>query len=105
MSEQQRPPKAYTYYEYNPNLAGNSIFIVLFALLCIGHTFLQFRKRTWYWIPFSLAIGCKSIFFWQFLYPIPLLQTMSLLLSIPPPTPFHVSLQYPRPRAANPATP
>ncbi|KAK3901581.1 RTA1 like protein-domain-containing protein [Staphylotrichum tortipilum] len=43
-------------YRYDPNLAANIVFIVLFAALTAGHIFLLIRKRVWYFIPFVL--GC-----------------------------------------------
>ncbi|KAK4236568.1 hypothetical protein C8A03DRAFT_35507 [Achaetomium macrosporum] len=43
-------------YRYEPNLAANVVFIVLFALTGIGHVVLLVRKRVWYFIPF--VIGC-----------------------------------------------
>ncbi|KAK4182329.1 RTA1 like protein-domain-containing protein [Podospora australis] len=50
----------FKYYEYEPNLAGNAIFIVLFGILTLGHAFFQFRQKTWYWIPFTLAMGFEA---------------------------------------------
>ncbi|KAH6640189.1 RTA1 like protein-domain-containing protein [Chaetomium tenue] len=43
-------------YRYDPNLAANIVFIVLFAGVSIGHAVLLFRRRTWSFIPF--LIGC-----------------------------------------------
>jgi hypothetical protein len=46
-------------YRYDPNLAANIVFVVLFAVLSIGHVFLLLRKRTWYFIPFVVGCVCK----------------------------------------------
>ncbi|KAK4148528.1 RTA1 like protein-domain-containing protein [Chaetomidium leptoderma] len=43
-------------YRYDPNLAANTIFVVLFAVVTIGHVIFLARKKTWYFIPF--VIGC-----------------------------------------------
>ncbi|KAM7208387.1 RTA1 like domain containing protein [Naviculisporaceae sp. PSN 640] len=46
----------FTYYHYDPSLGGEVAFIVVFALITIGHFIWIFRKKTWYFIPF--VIGC-----------------------------------------------
>ncbi|KAH6843402.1 RTA1 like protein-domain-containing protein [Chaetomium sp. MPI-CAGE-AT-0009] len=43
-------------YHYDPSLAANIVFIVLFAAVSIGHAVFLFRRRTWSFIPF--LIGC-----------------------------------------------
>ncbi|KAK3350323.1 RTA1 like protein-domain-containing protein [Lasiosphaeria hispida] len=46
----------FRFYRYNPSLAANVVFIVLFAALSAGHLFQLIKRRTWYFIPF--LIGC-----------------------------------------------
>ncbi|KAK0707248.1 RTA1 like protein-domain-containing protein [Lasiosphaeris hirsuta] len=46
----------FKYYRYNPSLAANVVFIVLFAAVSAGHLFLLIKRRTWYFVPF--LIGC-----------------------------------------------
>ncbi|CAI6332897.1 unnamed protein product [Periconia digitata] len=48
-------PDAFVLYRYRPNLAAAVIFIILFLLTTLFHTFQIWRKRTWYFIP--LVIG------------------------------------------------
>ncbi|KAJ5757114.1 uncharacterized protein N7511_007296 [Penicillium nucicola] len=42
-------------YTYNPSIAAAVIFIILFAVTTLLHTFYLFRTRTWFFIP--LVIG------------------------------------------------
>ncbi|KAK4038305.1 protein RTA1 [Parachaetomium inaequale] len=44
------------YYDYDPSLIVNAIFIGLFAVVTAGHLWLMVRKRTWYFLAFT--IGC-----------------------------------------------
>ncbi|KAK0615341.1 RTA1 like protein-domain-containing protein [Bombardia bombarda] len=46
----------FKYYSYDPSLAGNTIFAVVFALSTIGHAFMLFKHKTWYFLAF--LIGC-----------------------------------------------
>ncbi len=46
-------------YRYDPNLAANVVFIVLFAVATAGHIFLLIRKKVWYFIPFVIGCCCK----------------------------------------------
>jgi fatty acid desaturase len=48
---------AYTYY---PSMGAAVLFIVLFAIATILHTFHLFRTRTWFFIP--LVIGGYSTY-------------------------------------------
>ncbi|KAK4244827.1 RTA1 like protein [Corynascus novoguineensis] len=43
-------------YRYDPSLAANAVFVVLFAAASIAHVVFLVRRRTWYFIPF--VIGC-----------------------------------------------
>ncbi|KAK3315874.1 RTA1 like protein-domain-containing protein [Apodospora peruviana] len=54
MSDQAK--QKFKLYNYDPSLAGNVVFIVLFSLATIGHGVLMIRHKTWYFIPF--LIGC-----------------------------------------------
>jgi hypothetical protein len=46
-------------YRYDPSLAANVVFVVLFAAVAIGHTVLLTKKRVWYFIPFVIGCICK----------------------------------------------
>ncbi|KAM0199394.1 hypothetical protein ACHAPA_009694 [Fusarium lateritium] len=49
-------PQAYVFYNYNPSMAAAVVFIVVFGLSSLLHTYQLVRARTWYFIPF--LIGC-----------------------------------------------
>ncbi|KAK3332840.1 RTA1 like protein-domain-containing protein [Cercophora scortea] len=51
------------YYKYDPSLAGNIIYIVLFSIVSVGHIFLMIRSKTWYFIPFILGCLFEAIGF------------------------------------------
>lgn len=53
------PPKAYVFYNYNPSMPAAVIFIVVFGLASILHTWQLLRSRTWYFIPFLIGCLCK----------------------------------------------
>ena len=44
-------------YGYQPNLAGNSIFLALFAISAAAHTFQGIRYKTWTFL-IAMSIGC-----------------------------------------------
>lgn len=46
-------------YRYDPNLAGNILFVVLFVAVTIWHVIILVRKRTWYFVPFVIGCACK----------------------------------------------
>ncbi|KAK1782296.1 RTA1 like protein-domain-containing protein [Copromyces sp. CBS 386.78] len=46
----------FEFFKYDPSLAANAVFVALFGIIAVGHTFLLVRNRTWYFIPFVL--GC-----------------------------------------------
>ena len=46
-------------YAYNPSLAAALIFIVLFALTTLLHTYQLFRTRAWYLLPIVIGGCCK----------------------------------------------
>ncbi|ETS74388.1 hypothetical protein PFICI_14254 [Pestalotiopsis fici W106-1] len=48
-------------YLYDPSLAAACIFIVLFACTAVAHLFVLFKRRTWYFVPFLIGIGCEII--------------------------------------------
>lgn len=49
----------YMLYHYNPSTAAACVFVVLFAVSAIVHTFQLVWKRTWYFIPFVIGGICK----------------------------------------------
>jgi hypothetical protein len=49
----------FQFYHYNPSTAAAVIFVVLFAVVTLFHTFKVFQKRTWYFIPFLIGGYCK----------------------------------------------
>ncbi|KAK0710186.1 RTA1 like protein-domain-containing protein [Lasiosphaeria miniovina] len=55
MSDGDAKPK-FKYYHYDPSKAANLSFVILFAIVSVGHLFLIVRKKTWYFIPF--LVGC-----------------------------------------------
>ncbi|KAK2000094.1 RTA1 like protein, partial [Colletotrichum falcatum] len=52
-------PLEYSLYRYRPNLAVNALFLALFALAAVVHTFLGVRWRAWGFMAFMIA-GCLS---------------------------------------------
>ncbi|CAM1502691.1 Fc.00g074670.m01.CDS01 [Cosmosporella sp. VM-42] len=46
----------FVFYNYNPSMPAACIFIVVFGISAILHTYQLIRNRTWYFIPF--LIGC-----------------------------------------------
>ena len=59
MADGQTYKGGFKLYRYDPNLAANIVFVVLFAALTAGHVFLLIRKRVWYFIPFVLGCTCE----------------------------------------------
>lgn len=55
------PKERFRYYKYDPSLAGDVVFIVIFSLVTIGHIGWMVKKKTWYFIPFVIGCLCKSI--------------------------------------------
>jgi hypothetical protein len=53
-------PDAFVLYRYRPNLAAAVIFIVLFLITTLFHTFQIWRKRTWYFIPLVIGGICTA---------------------------------------------
>ncbi|KAM5356611.1 hypothetical protein ACJ41O_003257 [Fusarium nematophilum] len=49
-------PEAFVFYNYNPSLPAAIVFIVVFGVSALLHTWQLVRNRTWYFIPF--LIGC-----------------------------------------------
>lgn len=48
-------------YRYDPSMAAAVIFVILFFLVTVLHTYQMIRTRTWIFIPFVLGGVCKSI--------------------------------------------
>jgi hypothetical protein len=46
-------------YRYNPSMAAAVIFIILFLLVTVLHTYQMLRTRTWIFIPFVIGGVCK----------------------------------------------
>ncbi|KAK4033604.1 RTA1 like protein-domain-containing protein [Parachaetomium inaequale] len=61
MAEDQAYEGGFKLYRYDPSLAGNIVFVVLFALATIGHVVFLVRKRTWYFIPFVIACLFETV--------------------------------------------
>ncbi|ESZ92495.1 hypothetical protein SBOR_7120 [Sclerotinia borealis F-4128] len=50
------PGEKYMFFQYNPSTAAAVVFVVLFGISTILHTYQLIAKRTWYFVPF--VIGC-----------------------------------------------
>jgi uncharacterized membrane protein len=50
----------FKFYRYDPSLAANVVFVVLFAAVAIGHAVLLTKRKVWYFIPFVIGCICKS---------------------------------------------
>ena len=50
-------PVEATIYGYTPNLAANTIFVVIFGLCLLAHSFLGLKHRTWTYL-IALWFGC-----------------------------------------------
>jgi hypothetical protein len=46
----------FEYFRYNPNLGAAILFVTLFALVSILHTYQYFATRTWFFTAF--VVGC-----------------------------------------------
>lgn len=55
-----KAPQEYVFYNYNPSMPAACIFVVIFGLSAILHTWQLARNRTWYFIPFLIGCLCKS---------------------------------------------
>ncbi|KAF5589038.1 rta1 domain protein [Fusarium subglutinans] len=51
------------YYRYEPSLAANILFVVIFALSSGVHLFQIFKTRTWFFIPFLVGSLFETIGF------------------------------------------
>lgn len=49
----------YPLWEYVPSLPAAVIFIVLFGILTLAHTWKMFAHRMWFCIPFVVGGICK----------------------------------------------
>lgn len=58
MSSSQKA--SFDLYSYDPSMAAAVIFIILFLLITIIHTYQMFRTRTWFFIPFLLGGCCEK---------------------------------------------
>jgi uncharacterized membrane protein len=53
-------PHVFVLYRYKLSLVAAVIFIVLFLLTTLFHTFQIWRKRTWYFIPLVIGGICTA---------------------------------------------
>ncbi|KAK2629911.1 hypothetical protein QTJ16_000731 [Diplocarpon rosae] len=51
------PPKAFSFYQYDPSIVAAAIFIFLFLATTAWHCLQTFKKRTFYFIPLIVG-GC-----------------------------------------------
>ncbi|KAF2452811.1 putative RTA1 domain protein [Lineolata rhizophorae] len=51
----KRAPSEHGYYEYDPSVAGNAIFMVLFLIATLGHIWRIWHFRSRYFIPFVVG--------------------------------------------------
>lgn len=58
MSNEQSVWEDFKLYRYDPSLAGNIIFVVLFSAVTVWHIVILARTRTWYFIPFVVGCAC-----------------------------------------------
>ncbi|KAK9328250.1 RTA1 like protein-domain-containing protein [Lipomyces starkeyi] len=55
MALENRQSTSWEYYRYNPSLVAAIVFVVLFSLATVIHTYRLLRTKTWYFIP--LLVG------------------------------------------------
>ncbi|KAK9323815.1 RTA1 like protein-domain-containing protein [Lipomyces orientalis] len=46
---------SWKYYQYSPSLVAATIFVALFVLATVVHTYRLVRTKTWYFIPFAVG--------------------------------------------------
>lgn len=51
----------YKLYQYDPSMAAAVIFILLFVVSSLLHTYQLIRTRTLYFIPFVIGIYCTFV--------------------------------------------
>lgn len=54
-------PSDYKLYQYDPSMVAAVIFIILFLVTSLLHTYQLVRTRTWYFIPFCIGIYCTFL--------------------------------------------
>jgi hypothetical protein len=63
MAEQYRPslddPAAWVPYRYHPSKTAAIVFVVVFAITTILHTYQVCKRRTWYFIPLIVGGICE----------------------------------------------
>ncbi|KAK9371773.1 RTA1 like protein-domain-containing protein [Lipomyces chichibuensis] len=52
---ENRQTTSWEFYRYNPSLVAAIVFVVLFALATVIHTYRLLRTKTWYFIPLLLG--------------------------------------------------
>lgn len=48
----------FEFYHYDPSIAAAVIFLLLFLVMTVVHTYQMFRTKTWYFIPFVIGGFC-----------------------------------------------
>lgn len=51
----------FKYYYFEPSLPAAILFVILFGLATIAHSFQMLRSRTWFMIPFVIGGICEYI--------------------------------------------
>jgi hypothetical protein len=51
----------WTAYQYNPSMGAAVLFIILFAVITLLHTYHLFRTRTWFFIPLVIGGYCTTL--------------------------------------------
>lgn len=49
----------FQFYYFHPSLAAAAIFVAIFAITTIVHSWQMFRTKTWFLIPFLIGGFCK----------------------------------------------
>ena len=52
-------------YQYTPSIVAAAIFIVIFAVLTILHTYRLIRTRLWFCLPFTVGGICTLFPCWR----------------------------------------
>jgi uncharacterized membrane protein len=55
----QESSVSFSFYHYDPSMAGAVIFIVLFLGTTLFHIYQMVKTRTWFFIPFVIGGICK----------------------------------------------
>lgn len=61
MASQNDTNVTFVLYRYTPSIPAAAIFTAVFIILAIVHTYMAFRYRSKYFIPFIIGLLCKYI--------------------------------------------